>query len=482
MKSFAKLLSLLLLFLNISFYNAIAQPCGTIIDSEDDNRMRSFSNEYRSFDRSWTRPIIDVPVKFHIIRSSTGKGGVRSSILEAAIQNLNELYTEANLRFVQYDEPNYIDDDRFLQYTITEENDMAIPYEVSNVINVFCVPNMVYAGYAYLPSRVSPQRDRIVMHNEYLSNGSTFPHEMGHYFGLYHTHGNQKNVLTDELVARVLDLNGDGVRDCLETGDMCCDTPADPINRLPKICTDDCGIDRTVMMKDERGDYYEPMVDNIMSYNPNKQCRTVLTFEQLARVAVTAKEARSYLEFPDKVDAPMPCEQEVSGKVAFTMRNGNAMGVTLDGNLYRFNRSYRSGDEFTFEACNQSEIPLNLYILNMDVRKKVVKVFPYTWEEKRQPGIGADSCYVLGGYIKLDDNTGKEYACLLYTQKKLDLDMIVREMESSTGTFTQRLYKTLGEDLLPLNQVEYVEGNRISFRACLKTEEILPIMLEQERK
>ena len=46
-----------------------------------------------------------------------------------------------------------------------------------------------------------------------------YPHEMGHFFGLLHTHGYSNTVKTDEFV--------DG-SNCNEAGDYFCDTPADP--------------------------------------------------------------------------------------------------------------------------------------------------------------------------------------------------------------------------------------------------------------
>lgn len=67
-------------------------------------------------------------------------------------------------------------------------------------------------GYAYL----SGPNDRVIMDNDCGDNTSTLAHELGHYFSLLHTHSTSNG---DELV--------DG-SNCLNAGDLFCDTPADP--------------------------------------------------------------------------------------------------------------------------------------------------------------------------------------------------------------------------------------------------------------
>jgi hypothetical protein len=110
---------------------------------------------------------------------------------------------------------------------------------------------------------------------------SVVAHELGHYFSLIHTFGSSTApgaTKSTELV--------DG-SNCTTTGDMVCDTPADPyidgnspdlyINR-----NDNCNYIN--YERDANNQYYVPDVGNIMSYY---QCNNCLHFTtgQLRRMA-----------------------------------------------------------------------------------------------------------------------------------------------------------------------------------------------------
>lgn len=86
----------------------------------------------------------------------------------------------------------------------------------------------------------------------YPMNAQTLAHELGHNFGLYHTFSTFGHPITQELV------NG---ANCDTTGDLVCDTPADP---YPQSSFDSCRYTGTAT--DANGDPYQPDVFNIMSY------------------------------------------------------------------------------------------------------------------------------------------------------------------------------------------------------------------------
>jgi Pregnancy-associated plasma protein-A len=99
----------------------------------------------------------------------------------------------------------------------------------------------------------------------------TLVHEMGHYFGLSHTFENR----VPELV------NG---TNCLVAGDSICDTPADPVGGAV-----DANCTFISQQKDANGDFYSPMVGNIMSYY-NCDCPNVtkvFTDDQYRKMAKT---------------------------------------------------------------------------------------------------------------------------------------------------------------------------------------------------
>ena len=103
-------------------------------------------------------------------------------------------------------------------------------------------------------------------------------HEIGHYFGLYHTF---ESVANGEEFA-------DG-SNCATAGDLICDTQADP-NGSNTGCHLDPQVNdpQTNLM-------FEPPVCNIMSYYNNQPCNYHFSRGQLDRMLSIMKTGRSYL-------------------------------------------------------------------------------------------------------------------------------------------------------------------------------------------
>lgn len=221
---------------------------------------------------------IYLPVRHIIVRRSDGTGGISNAALDNAMNELNATYAAANMNFYECSR-TYLNNDTYFDFSTNEEAALAGLTEVSNVINVFhcnTVTNAAgtasYCGYAYFPGG----SDRIVMKNSCTTNGSTFIHEFGHYFSLYHTHQSG-----NELV--------DG-SNCTTAGDQICDTPADP--NVSGQVNGSCVY--TGSATDANGDAYNPPTTNFMSYS-RKSCRVEFTDGQIARARYSAMNDRSYL-------------------------------------------------------------------------------------------------------------------------------------------------------------------------------------------
>ncbi|MEQ8580598.1 MAG: T9SS type A sorting domain-containing protein [Marinoscillum sp.] len=263
--------------------HAQLQPCATSITQRQLELLRDFHPDVRSGRRMAGLPIRNVAITAHLIRRTDGTGGMTEQELSDAMEVLNAYYSHANLVFFLAG-TNEIHDSQYFDFNTDDEVAMGTKYDVAKTINVYFANSVgdsqggSYCGYAYFPG--GP--DRVLMDNSCAVNGSTLPHEIGHYFTLYHTHGNSNSELTDELVARV---------NCETAGDELCDTPADPQlggSNVNASCT------YTGTSVDANNDPFTPDPRNIMSYSL-KFCRDVLTDGQYSRIDQAYDAYRSYL-------------------------------------------------------------------------------------------------------------------------------------------------------------------------------------------
>jgi len=111
-----------------------------------------------------------------------------------------------------------------------------------------------------------------------LVGGYTLAHEIGHFYGLPHTH---EVFSGEELV--------DG-SNCLTAGDGFCDTPADP--DLSGFVSRTCNY--TGSFRDRNGDTYMPDVSNIMSYS-DPSCQNKFSLDQLALVRAVHENENSFV-------------------------------------------------------------------------------------------------------------------------------------------------------------------------------------------
>jgi hypothetical protein len=213
---------------------------------------------------------VAIPIKAHIVRRSDGTGGLSTTVLDAAIATMNTKYATLKMSFYLCGGIHYIDSDAFYATDVNKENDLLVLNNVNDAVNIYFVGDLVAGtsglnGISAFPS-ADPLDNRIIMWNTATSNGVTLPHEMGHYWNLYHTH---ETFLGKEFV------NG---TNCSTAGDLVCDTPADPCCYFYNQST--CTYTGTA--KDPNNQTYNPMVNNLMSYYG--LCRDIFTPGQYARM------------------------------------------------------------------------------------------------------------------------------------------------------------------------------------------------------
>jgi hypothetical protein len=319
-------------------------------------------------------------------------------------------------------------------------------------------------GYAYFPEG----QDRVLMTNACAMNGSTLPHEFGHYFMLYHTHGKTNTGSTDELV--------DGTN-CTVAGDKVCDTPPDP-NLSGKVSEDDCSY--TGAGNDRNGMPFRPDTYNMMSYAP-KKCRQNFTSGQFARINYTALNHRGYLRFPPaRPNAEVGTDPDISlsGELVLEIA-GQRINTVLDGNLYKSVDAYYSGTNYNLSIINNE--PAYVYVIGSNQSKNTNLLFPIENQSALISDKGHRIALPGGNYMyQMDEITGYDYLMVIYSKKPLEIESVMRKMKLENGTFLQRLYKVLGEDVVPLDNIKYSKNGLLQFSASAKSQTIVPIVVEME--
>lgn len=253
------------------------------------------------------KPII-LSITAHIIRKGNGFGGIREEIVLNEIDRLNHAFSGANISF-EICTFNYINNDK-LYNLIKYDEGRLITYDIKNTINIYFVNQIQSAkegnicGYTYYPTN---NLDHVFMAKNCVAGGSTLIHELGHFFGLYHTHESQFGV---ELVSGA---------NCRKAGDLICDTPADPGLRstlISKTC------EFTGFITDVFNTAYEPPTNNYMSYS-RQSCRNLFTENQLLKMRVNYQYFKSHIK-------KLNTEFEVSDSVIVL---GDTLTLTAAGGI-----------------------------------------------------------------------------------------------------------------------------------------------------
>lgn len=259
--------------------------CGTVATPDPGFSASDFDAFQQVFDQHMQTGLLQavtIPVKAHIVRTTSGTGGLSIAALNSALSTANARFANANLNFTLCGSINYIDNTNFYNFnSSTDEGPMVSANNVPNVVNIYFVNSInggSLGGYAYFPWLLP--NDLVVMDYNVSSMGNVLAHELGHYFGLYHTH---ETFLGVEYVPRI---------NCTTAGDLLCDTEADPnLGLYPSTVTSSCQYIGNLI--DPLGYFYVPDPNNAMSYAP-PGCITTFTSGQLARIAYY-QQGRAYL-------------------------------------------------------------------------------------------------------------------------------------------------------------------------------------------
>jgi len=350
MKHIIKIVSILFFVLSVQ-YTLKAQQCETTIPPNEETYSISTLEQRKAVDMRKAASVVNnIPVQIHRIANSSGTNGLNDSDIQDALAILNQRFSPNNMVFYECNPTNIINDDTYeTLYKGTQQiTDLKNAYSLPNVINIFFAPYVFgsdgttsICGYATYPSGAASGSDEVILKNSCVINGSTFAHEMGHYFYLFHTH---EDFYGNENVTRT---TSNSCYNCSTTGDRLCDTAADP-----KL---DCsGSDANMNTScnyfggeaDACNVPYTPPVNNIMSY-ACKSCRTIFTSQQLSKMLNSYIVDRAYLD--GSVCNPLGCPDNEN--ITTNYYNGDNIDIEVTNNITASNEIH-IGANVVYDAAN----------------------------------------------------------------------------------------------------------------------------------
>lgn len=276
--------------------------CGTVVAPEVLQELKEMAANAQHMTPDLDSRMPDkVYFKAHIIRRSDGTGGLPLANLSTMVDYLNTVWASANIEFVMC-EPSIIFSDEAYDY---EANDLEADFEsiiVPGTLNVFFPWTVSIGGFGiggYAP-RLNNGPNMVVMNSyENVTNlGKVLAHELGHHFGLLHTH---ETAVGRELVSGA---------NCSVAGDLVCDTPADPNLGL---ASNSSGCSYIGTTTDPAGQPYNPDPSNLMSY-ADRECISRFSAGQYTRIRnIFENERPDMYLFPDSTcGANLECVLEVN--------------------------------------------------------------------------------------------------------------------------------------------------------------------------
>lgn len=223
-----------------------------------------------------TFPLL-MKVFVHVVANDEGTSvAAGDSSINRQLENMRQFYAPQNICFILAGKQQINNLDLTAMNVSTEASELN-PFLLPDMLNIFIHSTLFDTagnlnGYAYsIPGSTLSLVDDAI---KSITNRSTLAHEMGHNFGLYHTH-ETFNGTRMENVAR-----SGNCSNCATAGDTFCDTEADPNLDNGIVVNASCNYTGTA--RDACSTLYAPNPRNIMAYG-NRACRDFFSNEQGAK-------------------------------------------------------------------------------------------------------------------------------------------------------------------------------------------------------
>ena len=176
---------------------------------------------------------------------------------------------------------------------------------------------------------------------------------------------------------------------------------------------------------------------------------------------------------------------DLAGELRFILSTGQEMRPKLQASrkmpYYQLEGSYISGTRYRLYISNNE--PAYVYVIGSDLKNSVTKVFP------PNDHISAALVYKSNDiaipdekwYIEMDNITGKDYICVLYSRDELPINDIIKNMKAKSGSFFDKVAKVLSDKTVPAKAIKY-DASTIHFSVKNTNKIIVPIIVEIDHK
>ncbi|MBQ3618800.1 MAG: DUF4384 domain-containing protein [Bacteroidales bacterium] len=166
----------------------------------------------------------------------------------------------------------------------------------------------------------------------------------------------------------------------------------------------------------------------------------------------------------------------LSGSLRLQLSTGEEMRGTLSNGIYKISGEYISGTRYRIYISNNQ--PAYVYVIGSDLQNNVSKVFPPN--DKISPALTYKSNNIAipdeKWFVEMDNTTGKDYLCVLYSAQELDINAIVSKIRNGNGSFYNRVSSALGGKIAPSGEINFSQSG-ISFSAQT-TKTVVPVIAE----
>lgn len=250
---------------------ALPQPVGEKIVGKSSRSVYNSNSHYF------------LKVYFHVLRASNGTGGVNSSVVQDAINILNNDFNPHNIYFGWDGDIDPINDSS--NYLSPSEGIFSVNNHQDG-IDIYIYPTNVAESLSGGSANGFGNGTELYVAGQSgtLSLAAThiISHEMGHILNLYHTHHGTVHETGGDSNQCAEFVNGNNSNVC---GDYIEDTPADPglADQFYSFVDNSCHYIYQGLIFDTNNDAYNPLTNLIMSYT-KPSCMDTFTAKQAERM------------------------------------------------------------------------------------------------------------------------------------------------------------------------------------------------------